>query len=76
MIGEGVYARAYARALLGAAQDLRTVDAVAQDLRALDAQWRGSGELRSFCRSHPHGVSGARAQLVSRICVSARSLRA
>lgn len=67
MTGEGVYARAYARALLGAAQDLQAVEAVAQDMRALDAQWQGSRELRSFCRSHLHGVAGARVSLIDKL---------
>ena len=55
MIQESVYARAFARALLGIAQDRSDVDRVAQDARALEEQWQASAELRRFCCSRHAG---------------------
>ncbi len=67
MIGESVYARAYARALLGSAVQRGDVDGVTQDMLALDAQWRGSSELRTFCMSHLPGDPEHHARLVDEL---------
>lgn len=42
------YARAFAKALFGAAQEAQS--AVAEDVAALKEQWYGSQELRNFCQ--------------------------
>jgi len=67
MIGEGVYARAYARALLRAATAGGEVDRVTQDVAALELQWNGSPELRRFCRSHLPGSSLDHVRLVDQL---------
>lgn len=67
MIGEGVYARAYARALLRAATAGGEVDRVTQDVAALERQWDGSPELRRFCRSHLPGSPLDHVRLVERL---------
>jgi F-type H+-transporting ATPase subunit delta len=67
VIGEGIYARAYARALLGAAQALRDVEEVTRDMLALEQQWLGSIELRRFCRSRQQGVLGQRSSLIQQV---------
>lgn len=74
MIREGVYARAYARALLGTAQARHEVERVTQDMLALDQQWRGSPELRSFCHSHQHGVPSQRSRVIAQIWGSTFSM--
>jgi len=61
---EGVYASAYARALLGAAAAQRAVAAVTSDLRALEDQWNGSVEFRRFCHGRHQTIPGQRAQTV------------
>lgn len=55
MIGEGVYARAYARALFGSAVQRGELESVTQDVLALEKQWQGSQELRSFSQLHLPG---------------------
>jgi F-type H+-transporting ATPase subunit delta len=67
MIGEGVYARAYARALLGAAMELRDAEGVTQDMLALALQWQGSPELRAFCQRHLPGSPRQQAGLVAQV---------
>ena len=67
MNGEGACVRAYARALLGAAQASQALDAVTQDMLALDAQWRGSPELRRFCSCHLKGAPSQRSRLIGQI---------
>ena len=67
MIGEGVYARAYARALYGSAQASHEADGVTQDVLALERQWNGSPELRQFCRSHLPGSPADRARSVGKL---------
>lgn len=67
MTGEGACVRAYARALLGAAQASQALEAVTQDILALDAQWRGSPGLRRFCSGRLTGVPSQRARLVSQV---------
>jgi len=67
MIGEGAYARAYARALLRAAAAGGEVERVTQDVAALELQWNGSPELRRFCRSHLPGSPLDHARLVERL---------
>ena len=67
MNGDSACVRAYARALLGAAQASQALDAVTQDMLALDAQWQGSPELRRFCGGHLKGAPGQRARRVGEI---------
>ena len=67
MIGEGVYARAYARALFGSAVQRGELDGVTQDVLALEKQWQGSPELRSFCQSHLPGDPRNHARIVDQI---------
>lgn len=67
MINEGVYARAYARALFLTAVDRREVERVTEDLGALEQQWNGSPELRRFCSSHLPGCPADRAQIIERV---------
>ena len=67
MIGEGVYARAYARALFGSAETRNEMDSVTQDVLALVQQWYGSPELRLFCTSHLPGSPRQKAQLVEQV---------
>ena len=55
MIDDGVYARAYARALFGSAVQRGELDSVTQDVLALEKQWQGSPELRRYCLSHLPG---------------------
>ena len=51
------YARAYARALYGAAVERQELAMVVSDLNALAAQWRESRELRLACNEyHPGNV--------------------
>lgn len=51
---EIAFSRAYARALYRSAVERQELEAVVADMHALAAQWRGSPELRRFCRSvHP-----------------------
>ncbi len=67
MIAEGVYARAYARALLGSAGLRHELDGVTQDMLALELQWKGSPELRHFCMRHLPGSPRQQAQLVDQV---------
>ncbi len=67
MIGETVYARAYARALLGAAQDHHELESVMQDVQALERQWQGSPELRQFCFRHLPGAPSLRSKVVGQL---------
>ena len=67
MNGEGVFVRAYARALLGAAQAHQDLENVTQDILALENQWAGSPELRRFCGSRLQGVPSQRSRLISQI---------
>jgi len=67
MIGEGVYARAYARALFGSAVQRGELENVTQDMIALEKQWQGSQELRSFCQSHLPGAPRNHARIVDQI---------
>jgi F-type H+-transporting ATPase subunit delta len=67
MIGEGVYARAYARALLGSAELSHEVESVTQDVLALEQQWFGSPELRLFCTRHLPGSPRQQAELVAQV---------
>ena len=67
MIGEGVYARAYARALLGSAEMRNEVEGVTQDVLALERQWDGSPELRLFCTRHQPGSPRQQAELVDQV---------
>ena len=67
MNGEGVFARAYARALYGAAAARHEEANVTQDVLALERQWNGSPELRLFCRRHLQGSPGNRAAVVQKI---------
>ena len=67
MNGDGVYARAYARALYGSATARHEENDVTQDLLALEQQWDGSAELRRFCRSHLKGSPRDRAQAVEKL---------
>jgi F-type H+-transporting ATPase subunit delta len=61
---DAIYARAYARALYrSAVERLELADAVA-DMKALDAQWRGSAELRRFCKMHHSGNTRSHELLV------------
>lgn len=59
------FARAYARTLFRSALARNELDAVIADVRALDAQWRGSPELRLFCRSHQPGNTESHERQVS-----------
>lgn len=65
MNDDGVYARAYARALYGAATARHEEASVTLDILALELQWNGSPELRSFCRSHLRGSPSDHAQTVA-----------
>ena len=67
MIGEGVYARAYARALFGSAVQRGELESVTQDVLALEKQWQGSQELRSFSQSHLPGDLRNHARIVDQI---------
>ncbi len=67
MNAESAYARAYARALYGSAQARHEADGVTQDVLALDRQWKGSPELRQFCRSHLPGSPADRARAVEKL---------
>jgi len=67
MIGEGVYARAYARALLGSTVTRDDMESVTQDMLALERQWNGSTELRQFCTRHLPGSPRRQAELVSQV---------
>ena len=67
MIGEGVYARAYARALFGSAVQRQELASVTQDILALEKQWQGSPELRSFCQSHLPGDPRNHARIVDQL---------
>lgn len=67
MTGEGVYARAYARALLGSAEVRHEVESVTQDMLALELQWDGSPELRLFCTRHLPGSPLQQAGLVDQV---------
>jgi len=67
MIEEGVYARAYARALFGSAVQRGELDGVTQDVLALEKQWQGSPELRRFCQSHLPGSPLSHARNVDQI---------
>jgi F-type H+-transporting ATPase subunit delta len=67
MIGEGVYARAYARALLGTARERNQVSEVTEDVLALERQWDGSPELRVFCQRHLPGSPRQQAGIVARV---------
>ena len=67
MIGEGVYARAYARALFGSAVQRGELESVTQDVLALEKQWQGSQELRSFCQSHLPGDPCNHARIVDQL---------
>jgi F-type H+-transporting ATPase subunit delta len=67
MIREGVYARAYARALLGAAQASQDLAAVTQDMLALEKQWHGSPELRRFSSGHLPGTPSTRTRWVAQL---------
>lgn len=64
---DSVYARAYARALFRAAEELGTTPAVREDVRALEAQWAGSPELRLFCRRHLPGNAEHHAALIDAV---------
>lgn len=66
-MNEGACVRAYARALLGAAQASQSLAAVTQDILALDAQWHGSPELRRFCCGRLPGVPSQRSRLIGQI---------
>jgi F-type H+-transporting ATPase subunit delta len=66
MNSEG-YARAFARALYGAAAALRDRSEVTRDVLALRQQWDGSPELRLFCRSRQRGSADERAAFVGRL---------
>jgi len=65
--GESAYARAYARALYGSAQARRETDGVTRDVQALERQWKGSPELRRFCRCRLPGRPADRAQSVEKL---------
>lgn len=67
MTGVGIYARAYARALLGSAVSRNDVEGVTQDVLALDRQWQGSPELRQFCMRHLPGSPRQQAELVRQV---------
>ena len=67
MINDGVYARAYSRALYGAAEARHEEAGVTQDVLALERQWYGSPELRQFCRSHLPGSPRDRARSVEKL---------
>lgn len=61
MTSESVYARAYARALLSAAQAAQALEEVSSDMLALGEQWDGSRELRLFCRRQRQDAATQRA---------------
>ena len=61
------YARAFARALHGAASDNGVTEVVAQETDALLQQWRASPELRSFCRDNPSAGASMRMEAVESI---------
>ncbi len=67
MTDDGVYARAYARALHGAAAARHEESGVTEDVLALERQWHGSPELRRFCRSHQSGSPRNRARAVEQL---------
>jgi len=67
MIEDGVYARAYARALLGSAAMRQEVEGVTQDILALELQWDGSPELRLFCTRHIPGSPRQQAAIVDQV---------
>ena len=67
MTDDGVYARAYARALYGAATARHEEPNVTDDVLALELQWKGSPELRRFCRSHQPGSPRDRARSVEQL---------
>ena len=67
MIAEGVYARAYARALLGSAEARHELEGVTQDIIALERQWFGSPELRQFCTRRLPGSPRHQAELVDQV---------
>jgi len=62
-----VYARAFAKALHGAAAARREEEAVAQDVAALGRQWDGSPELRRFCSCRQRGGPDECAEQVRRL---------
>ncbi len=67
MIEEGVYARAYARALLGSAEMRHESEGVTQDMLALEKQWYGSPELRQFCTRRLPGSPRQQAGLIGQV---------
>ncbi len=67
MIGEGVYARAYARALLESMVTRDEMENVTQDILALERQWHGSPELRQFCTRHLPGSPRNQAERVGQV---------
>jgi F-type H+-transporting ATPase subunit delta len=67
VIAESVYARAFARALLGAAQARRDVERVAEDMAAIEGQWAGSAELRRVCSGRLRSLTGKASGLIGEI---------
>jgi len=61
---DAIYARAYSRALYRSAVERQELDAVVADMKALDAQWKGSVELRRFCKMHHPGNTRSHELLV------------
>lgn len=67
MIAESVYARAYARALLGVATARSELARVTQDIDALEAQWKGSPELRRVCVGRMRSLTGKPSGLITEV---------
>jgi F-type H+-transporting ATPase subunit delta len=72
MTGER-YARAFARALHGAAAARCEESRVTEDVRALDQLWLASPEWRRFCRSRLPGGARVRVEQVRQLVANALS---
>ena len=72
MTGER-YARAFARALHGAAAARREETRVTEDVIALERLWQASPEWRRFCRSRPPGGIRIRIEQVRQLVANALS---
>ena len=72
MTGER-YARAFARALHGAAAARCEESRVTEDVRALDKLWLASPEWRRFCRSRLPGGARVRVEQVRQLVANALS---
>jgi F-type H+-transporting ATPase subunit delta len=66
-VNSEVYARAFARALYGAAAASHEEADVMRDVLALARQWEGSPELRRFCRTRQRGGADERAARVGAV---------